>query len=760
MNSLMLFTALASGAVFAIVPAAAQTDESPAPAAAQTEDETSAVALDTVTVTAQRREQSAQDVGIALTVFSGADLIDKGVQTINTLENFTPNLEIESQFGSGQPSFSLRGVGFRDYATNNSPTVGVYVDDVAYPVPIMTQGVLFDVERVEVLRGPQGTLYGRNTTGGAIKVVSSKPTDEWAAGATVEGGSYRLFTGEGYVSGPITDKVRMRLSGSAATGGAWQVNRETGEELGDQDRLAVRGLVEADITDTFNLLFNVHAYSDESDGLGLQLFNSSVFGPSDVHTGRQTSWGSSQAFVDLVGLTATDQKPFKDNQGFGASITANLDLGAAELVYIGSYEDLDRKEFNDYDATSLGAAAAYFESEVAVVSHEARLQSTGDAPLQWIGGVYSSQEDLTEVYQSDFVASFGPGFAVTTPYSQEVQTLGVFGQADFQVNDLVNLVAGLRYEEEDRDLIGLGTFAVAFGFVDLDNPGYNFANGTVDGTLEDRSQSLSEVTWKAGVELTPSDDVLIYGSVSRGIKSGGFTAYNTLNPRAIDPFDPEELLAYEAGFKSDLADNLRLNGSVFFYDYQNQQVQSAFFDSSLGAIVGSIVNAPESEIYGAELELAWSPMPGFEISQALGYKTGEFNEFFDLDVAGTAAAGAEVLVDRSGESLGFPEVTYQGAVSYEGPIKDDLNWLGAIDYSYRDDTTPPLLGDGYTVDAYWLVNAQLGLASTDGSWEVALFARNLFDEDYDEVRNFFTPGADVAAPGLPQTFGARLSVAY
>ncbi|MEG0819755.1 MAG: TonB-dependent receptor plug domain-containing protein, partial [Brevundimonas sp.] len=148
-----------------------------------------ATTIDEVIVTAQRREQAAQDVGIALSVLSGESLVQQGITNVNQLQNATPNLEVEPAFGGGAAQFRLRGVGFQDYASNNSPTVGVYVNEVAYPVPVMTQGLIFDVDRVEVLRGPQGTLYGRNTTGGAISFVTKRPTDELSAGLMTEWGS-------------------------------------------------------------------------------------------------------------------------------------------------------------------------------------------------------------------------------------------------------------------------------------------------------------------------------------------------------------------------------------------------------------------------------------------------------------------------------------------------------------------------------------------------------------------------------------------
>jgi iron complex outermembrane recepter protein len=719
---------------------------------AQSAPEEATLKLDTVIVTAQRREQSAQDVGIALSAYDGDELIRKGISGINALENISPNLEMENQFGSAATAFSIRGVGFRDYATLNAPTVGVYVDDVGFAVPIMTQGVLFDVKRVEVLRGPQGTLYGRNTTGGAIKIISNRPTQETEAGLTTEYGRFDHFQAEGYLSGALGDHLRGRLSGITTQGGAWQINRETGVKLGNADKFAARLQLEADLSSNITALLNVHGYQDRSDGLGLQLFNDSAFGPLAHAQHRQTSFGSSAAFAGLVGITPTT-KPFRNFDGWGTSLTLNASLGGADLTYIGSYETLSRREFADYDALSLGAAGVFFDSSIDDITQEVRLVSNTDGPLSWVGGVFYAHQALDEVYQSDFVASFGPGFAVTTPYNQTVQTLGVYGQLEYQLNDKLRLSGGLRFEDENRHLRNLGTFALATGPL-------NFANGTVDGTRENRDQSLSQVTGKAEVEYQPDDGVLLYASVSRGIKSGGFTAYNTLNPRAVDPFTFEELIAYETGFKFDLLEGrVRLNASAFYYDYRDQQVQSAIFDTNFNAVVGRIINAPKSKITGGEVELVWQAAPGLHISQSLGLKSGEFKKFDDLDVVASLIAGATVTTDRSGQSLGLANISYQGAITYTRPINDKLYWRTAADYSFRDAVTPPLLGPIYRVDNYWLVNGEMAIGAEDGQWEISLWGRNLFNRTYDETRNFFiAPGAvaDVAAPGLPATYGVRL----
>lgn len=175
------------------------------PAAAQTQSEAATASVDDVIVTAQRRAESSQKVGLALTVISGETLDDRNIQTVNDLENTVPSLEVDSQLGGGQPQFRIRGVGLTDYAANNTSTVGIYVDEVAYPYGVMTQGLLYDIARIEVLRGPQGTLYGRNTTGGAVSVITKAPTDHVAAGLNLSYGSYDAAKLEGYLSGPVAE---------------------------------------------------------------------------------------------------------------------------------------------------------------------------------------------------------------------------------------------------------------------------------------------------------------------------------------------------------------------------------------------------------------------------------------------------------------------------------------------------------------------------------------------------------------------------
>ena len=712
---------------------------------------------DEIIITAQRREQAAQSVGIAVSVLRGEELRDRGVVTVNALENVTPSLEVESQFGGGQPSFSLRGVGFKDYGSNNSPTVGVYVDDVAYTLPIMTQGVIFDVARVEVLRGPQGTLYGRNTTGGAVNIITERPTQTFETGFTVEAGRFDAVRGEGFISGPLGGGAAGRLSFSGATGGAWQVNRETGAPLGDADQFAVRGQVSFPVTERLDLLVNLHASRDQSDGLGLQLFKNSTV-PGSIaprHIGRQTSWGFSPQFAATYGFSR-NQGPFRDNEGVGGSITGTYDFGAVGLTYIFSHESFDRRELNDWDALPGAIAGVYFVSGVDVTQHELRLASKDGGRFDWIVGAYVANEDLSDLYASDFVDSFGPAATLAVPYRQEVETAAVFGQVEFQATPTVNLIAGLRYEDEQRDLKDFATF---FGGVNVASPnGARLSNAT----------GFNELTGRLAVEYAPTDNLLAYASISRGIKSGGFTAYNSFSPDAVGAFEPEEIWAYETGFKSDLFDNaLRVNGAIYYYDYTNQQVQNAIFlpTPAPARAVGRISNAPQSRIYGAEIELLWRPIEALSISQAIGYVNAEFEEYTVLDIAASNTPPAAPRGrNASGERLGPPELTYSGRVTYNGVLAGGRwLWNGAIDYSYRSDTDPPLLkaasGEGYGVPAYWLVNANFAVQAFGSPWQFGVWGRNILDEEYDETRNFFA-GVDwtpISAPGQPATYGVRIA---
>lgn len=738
-------------AIVGLIPfaASAQTDD---PQARPASDGQQGGYLDDIIVTAQRRSESAQNVGVALSVLTGDELARRGVTNVNQLQFQTPSLEVVPAFGGGQPQFRLRGVGFEDYATNNTPTVGVYIDEVAYPIPVMTQGALFDIDRVEVLRGPQGTLYGRNTTGGAINFISRKPTDRFAAGLDAEYGSFNLLKAEGYVSGPISDTLKFRFSGITEQGGAFQHNRVTGEKLGDADRLFGRALLEWTPSSGIDVTVNLHGGRDHSEQTGLYLFQpfttrgyAAPTGPTipaDPVTGKLTGWGFSPAFTALTGY-ASDVKPNRRNDSVGGSVNAAIDLSSmVRLTSITAYDHLKRRELSDWDASASHESDVFWGSKIDVFSQELRLSSIGDTRLGWVGGVYYSHQKLAERFITDFTDAQAVGAIVNTSYRQTADSISGFGQLNYKLTDTVSLVGGVRYEHEKREL---RDFRTAIG-------------GTPTFTNGDRNQSLSEVSGKVGVEFRPATGFLLYANASRGVKSGGFTVYNSPNADQIDSFKPEILYAYEVGFKADVARSVRVNGSAFYYDYRDQQVLGTIINPQRGQI-GRIVNAPKSEIYGGELEVQIVPVPRLHFTQSIGYKFGRYLDFTDVDQASVHQDVNGVWVgstiDKSGQRLPIASWSYQGSFSYAFPIASGYSLEAEADYSFRD-KLPSFLGATYDLPERWLANATLTFRPDNGRWWIGAYGRNIFGDKYDLTRNFFLPNAKIAAPGRPASFGGRV----
>jgi outer membrane receptor protein involved in Fe transport len=707
--------------------------------------------LEDVVVTAQRREESAQSIGLALSVLSADALKDAGVTNVNDLQHATPSLEVEPAFASGQPQFRLRGVGFIDYTSNNSSPVGVSVDEVPLPFPVQTQGQLFDVARVEVLRGPQGTLYGRNTTGGAVNFVVNRPTREIGAGVSLEYASHDAYGGEAFVSGPLGESLAGRLSVATEQGGAWQRNRATGQKLGDRDRVNARAQLEFAPNDAVNVRLSLHGARDKSDAYGTQLikdFTPASGGaviPADSSP-YATGWSLLPSFATTVGISP-NSKPGSNNTNQGADLHATFALGAGvELTSITAYNKLRRRELGDWDATAYAESDIYFDDDIKVFSQELRLASKGTGPLQWVGGAYYSNEKLKEYFYGDFTQRLGA--SALTDYRQEGKSLGVFGQASWQFSDAVKGTLGLRREHETRDLIGLNTSFGPFP--------------SLNGGPASRSLSNSDWSGKVGLDFTVAPQTLVYVSVSRGVKSGGFTAHNTVsdNPAILDAFAPEKLTALEVGVKGELGRTFRYDLAAFHYQYRDQQLLSKYFDDVSQSYVGRFINAPKSKIDGVEGSFDWELAEGVTASQYLGYKKGKF----------TSSVLNSDGFDFNGRDLDFPKLSYGGQLAWSFPA-GPFRLRAETNYSYRDrysqyfllenNATVDQTGPQFSIDPYWLVNASVALSpAAGGPWTVTVWGHNVTNEKYYLTKNFFLPGTNIGAAGQPTTFGLRFDWAF
>jgi iron complex outermembrane receptor protein len=717
-----------------------------APAVSASEND--AGGLEEVVVTAQRREESAQNVGIAISVLSGESLADKSITNVVDLQNAIPSLQVEPAFGSGQPQYRIRGVGFLDYTSNNASPVGVSIDDVAFALPIQTQGQLFDIDRIEVLRGPQGTLYGRNTTGGQINFISNRPTADTHAGFTAEYGSHNDVNAEGYVSGSITDGLLGRLSVATEQGGAWQRNRDTGQSLGKKNKIAGRGQLQWDPSDGVNFRLGFHLSQDKSEETGLHLlkaytpYNAGAGGPViPADTSRYaTGWRLDPVFAKIIGIDAAS-KPGVDNSNNGVDLTANIDFAGARLTSITAYNKMIRREYSDWDATQYYDSDEYFRSDLNVISQEVRVASTGPGPLGWVGGVFYSDQDLHEKFYSDFTDAQGIGGIALTTYEQKANSFGEFGQVNYRFNDALKGTLGVREDHETRELIGLNT-----GFLVPAVP--SFTGGALNHSITSNLPS-----GKVELDYTPVDRTLVYGSISRGVKSGGFTAHNTTTAPAADPFEPEKLTAYEIGVKSDVARTVRIDAAVFYYRYKDQQILGKVFDTGSNSYIGRFGNA-DSRISGGEVELAWQPLGGLSVSQYAGFAEGYYT--------GRILDSSTPPVDYRGRPLSFPKWSYGGDLSYAWSV-GDYKITAESNYSFHDTYSQfYLLGSSdFTIPKYWLANANLSLSPASGApWTVTLWGRNLFDKAYDITRNFFLPGTEVAQAGEPTTVGIRVGYKY
>jgi outer membrane receptor protein involved in Fe transport len=745
---------LAAGTLAALLPGH-RSDAQSATAQPATAAPAASGPTEEITVTAERRRQDVQTVGASISVLSGRQLAVHNVNDAFDLQYQTPSLQVTPQFGSGQLEYAIRGVGFEDYASNNAPTVGLYIDEVAFPIPYETNGQIFDVQRVEVLRGPQGTLYGRNTTGGAINYVLNKPTQDFTGGLTVQYGRFDSALVEGYLSGAIGPDLQMRVAGETQQGGAWQHGPD-GSLLGNADRSSLRTLIDWEPTDTLKIEADLHGSHDRSDGLGTYLYApntaqaledipGAIVTPVDPNR-DDTVWGTSPAFAREIGISP-DSKPFSHIDTAGISLRADQTIDAGTITDLVSYDYAGRREYDDFDASELALADVYFNTRANVFANELRFTSNQGERLTYVLGLYYGNQYLADNYRGGFDQIYGVDTSVR--YAQKVDTVSGFGQASIKLTQALTLTGGARIEYEQRRLLDFGSFFLEDGVVV--NP---------NNSVGVQSTSYVKPSGKIELQYVPFGDDMIYAEVSRGIKSGGFTTYNTTSPKiGTAPFQPERLLAYEIGNKLDLpAADLRFNVSAFYYDYHDEQIQAAVLNPTTG-LIGSIVNAPRSHLYGGEIEASWTPIRNLTLAQSVGEAIGAFDMFSSL-LSDVRQNGVFVGIyrNRAGEALPAPKFTANGSITYRFELGRDYLSTG-IDYSLRT-TYNSLFGSLYNVAGYTLFNAHATFGPRDGKWTLTAYGQNIFDKRYDIDRNFFDAGDDIATAGLPATYGLRAAINF
>ena len=720
--------------------------------------------IEEIIVTAQKREEAITDVSGTVTAFTGDEVRAFRFDDVTHLDSYNANMNIKTTLAGSNPVVTVRGVGQNDFNANTNSSVGIYVDGVFQPSSASFAAALFDVERIEVLKGPQGTLYGRNSTGGAINVISRLPTQEVDGYVNVGFGDYDLFEVEGAVGGGLSENVAGRLSLKYMDEGeSFHSNLLTGDDFGDTKNVSARG----------QLLFTA------SDDLDIRLIASrssvegppsprTFFGTQDPLTGETCAavLANDSSFQNCVGpagfpgaaafpvagpLHTSDDSPFThvhdeddlgllifDSNTSSAVVDINWDINdAVSLTSISGYDSLDRVFAENVGSHVLQFGILTHNEEISQFSQEIRLASEG-ATVSWIlGGVYSSFEFESEnIFRTrDLLAGFLGG-NLFWDNEQATTSTALFGNLDRPLSETTTLVLGLRYSSDDVDFTG-GTDIVSGN------------DGSVLGevTFADHTFDDENVSGRIALEYRPNDDLLIYGAVATGYKTGGFFGDFTFEEEELLPADSESLIAYETGFHATLAGGrAQLNGSVFYNDYEDIQTIVA------GPVFPILGNVDSAEIVGADFDLTALPYEGLTTKLAVSYLDSELSAY------GTLADGSAAV--PAGNSLpNAPETQLVALARYEFPVNATLAASIQLDLKYTDD----IFRDAentviVSTPAYTLVNARLTVfESTSQRWEFALWGKNLGNEVYRTGGILVPFGFANGEFGAPRTYGASYS---
>jgi iron complex outermembrane recepter protein len=719
-----------------------------------------------IVVTARRTAENLQDVPASVSAFTAQSLDRVGAVDPSGLQGAVPNLNIVQGRGSGNAlNIYIRGVGQPDALQTFDPAVGFYVDDVYYSRIRGTQLELFDIERVEVLRGPQGTLYGKNTIGGAFRVVTRRPGQDPHAAASVAFGEYGQLEGRLSGSGPISDNLAIGAGVLMATRDGYVSNPTTGETYNDRHVGAARVALAWDPTPGFSADFAAD-FSQEQSALQMgQATNTltTIFGvPLRVLPAVQPEFNFT--------ASATPGLPNRQEleQG-GVSATLSWDLSDALTVKsITAARQLQYDDYIDIDATTLELGDVFVGVNQSQVSQE--LQATYEGGrLTFVGGLYYLSEDIESdqiAFADSFTLGFSPGFTRTIADDLETTSWAAYANASWALTDRLNLSAGIRYTEEEKNyarttsVFLVGTPLPTGALPALGTPFAFKANETWD-----------DVSPMASIDFHASDNVLLYGRVARGFKSGGFNG-RANNPGEEQPYDPETSLSYEVGAKTDWLDNrLRVNLALFQTTYEDFQARVGRAVTSpaqpLPAIDFAVLNAGELDISGAELEVSYTPIEALLFDAQIGYLNAEYGSFFEQRAAVFPATGFTTL-DRSKQTPAFsPEYTARFGAQYRFGFGDGSGLVVGASARFRSehalavDNANLVTGarfPGMWQDDYWLYDARLVWESSDGGFTAGVVGRNLSDEVYKTDAQEFSSvgGIRTAYFGAPSTWTATI----
>tara|TARA_R110001599_G_scaffold183999_1_gene377456 strand:- start:9145 stop:11412 length:2268 start_codon:yes stop_codon:yes gene_type:complete len=729
--------------------------------------------LEEVVVTATKRAQSTQDLGVSVAAIGGDDIQKQALVDSGELLQAVTNLDFRRSAGSTNANIFVRGVGTTGVGFNVQSGVGVYFDEVVLNSPVVNVSQLFDLERVEVIRGPQNTLYGRNTTGGAINFISNKPEVGGETNGYVNAsyGRFNEINLEGAVGGPIGDKAAYRFAAQSQQRDGIRTNLFDGRDNVERDKTAVRAQLAFEPTETVSVNMKAHVERIRSDNFRLK--NAGGQDPQNPAQPCATpyvlgSCADANGFVDTADWDSFNQdmiRPMNDVDAMGASAQVIMDFEAFTLTSITAYEENEQLLSEDTDASPAHDFHFFLESQADQVSQELRLTSAAEGDLRWILGAYGFWETKSGTTGPTFATPMGI-MLVRSEAEFDNTSYSAYGEVQLDVSEKLTLIAGGRVGYDQIEGSSVALFAAEAQLPGLDIatpsatggplPDFNalLAAGEANGARvvrvggpADPGADINDTSWtewggKLGAEYRATDDVLIYGSWSRGYKAGVFPNA----PMAIAlgqgdvPNEPEFVVTYEAGIKSEFADGkARLNGAVFYSDYTDQQVSQFIFGEFT-------VLSVDSEITGAEVDFNWQPSEGLRIDAGIAFLDTEITKSLDETQVGNELIYAP---DVSGRLSATQEWAMpQGAVL---GIAGEVRYTGNRFFNLANEVEE---------EAYTVFNAQTYYEfGDDGKFRLSLWGKNLTDEEYIDNRSI-----DSAYHALfisdPRTYGVTFNMQF
>jgi len=786
--------------------------------AQETGRSTGSAALEEIIVTAQRREESINEVGMSIQAFDATRLEQLRVDSVKDLTTVVPSFTV-SQSYQGVPTYTLRGIGFNTINLSSTSTVGTYVDEVAYAYPIMNTGPMMDIARVEISKGPQGTLYGRNTTAGLINFVTERPTADFEAGVTADVGNYQTFNVDGFVSGPFSDRLQARLAfRSENSGQGWQESNTRNERLGEIEKYGVRGSLAWQPTDGTSIDFSATYWRNRSDtvaGQGIGFTPATATSPFNApglvdyiagnrpRDARNADWAQrAERSTDIgtgLGLTGSLSE---DNPFTGLKLRFDQTLNdRMKLVSLTSYNDFERDALTDWSAAPYEILLQNYKGSIESLAEDIHIEGETDR-ANWLVGAYYANDKLVDgnrtllgqnanvtlvrtVGQPLLATPFNCCGYTSTDLSQafrtyedighiDTETWSVFANADWRLADQWKLTTGVRYTEDKQDyhgcshdfngnmlpnvnVVNRALYFQAYGvFAAPISEGDCNTFDPVTGTFGEVSSTLDEnnVSWRLALDWMPVDGMLVYVSASRGAKAGT-TPINPANlAQQNAPVKQELLTAYEIGLKSTLADRTLQLNASTFYYDYKDKQINTYFADPIYTALSRLDNVPKSRAYGLDTDLTWQPLESLTVAAAALWLHTEIQDY-----TGTNAAGQPENYDGE-EFIYSPD--FQGSLSliYDRVLSNGFGLQMTLNGRYQTESKT-ILEDLplYRIPAYGVMNGSIGLSARDGGWALTLWSRNMLDEYYWSA---VASNANVVVrfPSPPRTYGATLSLKF